>query len=387
MAYDIAAMRAKAKTAFTSKQKDPDQFRVGKLENGQDSLRYRMFILGPYQQGNQLRTGPAQQGMDFYVIPEHLHWINNKPYACPRHHGGGSCRFCDHAFSLLKEVDQEDKEAKKKIYSTWLPQVNYLANIYMTPWSKNPQELHNRVMWTKFTKPVVDILQACFDRPDAGPADDIQAFGPFFDEMGGFIFELTATIMGQTTSFKTSSFVKDGGLGNGVPYPIVHNGGQYDPNIIQAILNARHDLHSKLMPVDLAAIDGVMEQITGAGSVQTFVVGEAAAIQHIQAAVPQAAVVQQAYVPQAAQQVVVPQAVPVAAVPQAVPQAVVPQAVPQATAPVITAATVPVPQAMPSMPAVVSTPAPVVQQASPAQAQQSQTDAMLQDILSKFNVQ
>lgn len=255
MPYDVDAIRKKIKQAQSGKFSDPDEFRPEKAKNAQDPVYYRFFILPPFQQGEKIRGGPAKRGMDdqFYVTHGN-HWVADKPHPCPRVWNGDKCPICDFGFQLLKdEKIAKDDEKRKNVVKQWMPNQQYMMNIFFPVDKRNPEDLHNRVMFYNAPKTVLDICTAALMRDDPGDPDSPEAFGVFFDEANAFLFELQVLKQGKQNSYKTSKFLA-------TPRPMVRQAsGAADEKALQALLASRHDLFSKIEVPDLGKIQRVYE--------------------------------------------------------------------------------------------------------------------------------
>ncbi len=242
MPYNIDDIRKKLKDSSKGKSIDPDEFRPKKIDNQNDQMKYRFFILPPFQQGDKVRGGAASQSMDQFFIHHGTHWIQNRPHACPRLHYNEECPICQFGFDLLGET--KDDEKRKNIVRDWMPNSAYMVNIFFPPWIKsNPEELRGRVMFYNAPKTCFDLWMACVMR-DESNEEDPEAFGVFFDETAGFLFELNVVRKGKNNSYAASKFIAN----NGQPQPMVR-----DDNF-KMLLESRHNLFEKLQKPDPVAI-------------------------------------------------------------------------------------------------------------------------------------
>lgn len=249
MSYDVEAIRKKLKQSMSGKFADPDEFRPEKAKSQTDIIKYRFFILPPLSAGTVLKSGPIKREMDQFFVQHANHWVNDKPHPCPRIWDGQKCDICQFGFDLLKTEEIKNNEEKKRAtVKQWMPTAQYMMNIYFPPSKANPEDLRGRVMFYNAPKTVLDICMACLMRDDAGDAESPEAFGVFFDETNGFLFELQVSKQGRSNSYKTSKFLAQQSpmvrLADGTP----------DMKQLDALLKMRHDLYSKVELPDLVKI-------------------------------------------------------------------------------------------------------------------------------------
>lgn len=260
MPYDIDAIRKKVKEKQAGRQADPDEFRPEKGKSANEPVYYRFFILPPFDMGELIKGGKAKHGMDnqFYVTHAN-HWFGEKPYPCPRVYGDGSgkCKVCDYGFALLKdEKVKANDEVRRKTVSTWMPNQQYMMNIYFPADKKNPEDLHNRVMFYNAPKTVLDICTTALMRDDPGDPESPEAFGIFFDESNGFLFELQVLKSGKQNSYKTSKFLA-------TPRPMIRNqDGSANEKALTKLLESRHDLFAKIEVPNQEKIDKIFQVMT-----------------------------------------------------------------------------------------------------------------------------
>lgn len=248
MPYDLSAIRNKMKQA-SGRRSDPDEFRPEKAK-AQEKHRYRFFVLPGVMEGDKLKSGVAQSSMDIFFTSHGQHWIQNSPHVCPRVNDGNDCELCSFGLNLLRNKSLGEQE-RQSIRSEWLPNSNYVVNIYFPNWKNNPEELRGRVMYYKAPKTVFDIWTACIERDpsDISMSDDeddeVEASGVFFDESNAWLFELQVELQGKSNSYKTSRFVGKSAT------PIVRNDdGTADKKAIAQILASRIDIPSRLEKAD-----------------------------------------------------------------------------------------------------------------------------------------
>ena len=252
MPYDIDKIRQNLQKAVSGKRMDPDEFRVPKVTD--KSLKYRFHILPPIMKGDKIKGGVASASMDNFFITHGEHWINNKPYPCPRVCSNEDCALCNTGFELLKKgkADNKQKPVMDALRSQWMPSTSYYVNILFTNFKGNPEDLRGQIKYYKAPKTVLDIFVAALSRDDAGDEEDPQAYGVFFDELKSFVFELEAVKDGSYNGYKSSKFLPN----NGIATPIISDANG-EPNMaaIKKVLENRIDIFTKLEKPDAYKID------------------------------------------------------------------------------------------------------------------------------------
>lgn len=243
MAYDLNAIRKKIADA-AGKKSDPLEFKPKKVADG-EVMSYRFYVLPPLSKGDKCVGGSASKDMEMYTIANGAHWINNRPYGCPRTLNGDSCPVCDQGFKLLNEVPKEDEGTRTKIKREFMPASYHMVNIYFTDSKSNPEELRGQVRYFSAPHTCYKLWNDAISRDTCGDEDDPQAYGVFFDENAAFLFQLQVTKNGQNNSYVQSKFiVKD------MPRPIADSKAE-----IKDILSRRVDLFTKLYDVDTASLN------------------------------------------------------------------------------------------------------------------------------------
>lgn len=258
MPYDIDAIRKNLQKAVSGKRIDPDEFRVPKVTD--KSLKYRFFVLPPILAGDKTKDGTAKTSMDNFFVTHGEHWINNKPYACPRVINNEECELCSTGFELLKraKADNKPKQVSEAIRKQWMPSTSYYINVLFTHFKHNPDELKGQVKYYKAPKTVLDIFVAALSRDDSGDDEDPQAYGIFFDENKAFAFELEAVKDGSYNGYKSSKFIAN----NGIAVPIVRlESGEPDKAAIKKALENRIDIITKLDKPDQGKISRLASTI------------------------------------------------------------------------------------------------------------------------------
>jgi len=258
MSYDINDIRKKLQSAGDGKRQDPDEFRPEKVKNPGDNFKYRFYILPPVGAGQIIKGGQAPKSMDQFFVKHGNHWIENRPHPCPRVWDNSHCDVCDFGFALLKDCHKDDKTKRTQIVKDWMPNQNYMVNIFFPNVKQNPEALRNTVKWYNASKTCFEIWTKCLMSDNAGDPDEPLAHGIFFDEYKSWLFELDITEQGRQNSYKTSRFLASGGL----PIPIAKNAdGSANEAAIKGILKLRHDLHSKVETPDPSKIKQLADKI------------------------------------------------------------------------------------------------------------------------------
>ena len=259
--YDVNAIRQKLKQT-QGKFKDEDEFKPGKAESATEAKKYRFFILPPLLKGDMLKSGEVKQSMEQFFISHANHWVNDKPYPCPRvWTPSEECPICQFGFDLLKEeANKSDDDKRRAVIRQWMPTQYNMVNIFFTSWKGNPEELRGKVKFFNASKTLFDQWAAALMKEDSGDPEDPQAYGVFFDENAGFVYELQVLKQGRQNSYKTSKFLPN----NGNPTPMIKNAdGSANEKMLPKLLRNRHNLWDKIEipdPAKIATIYSVMSQ-------------------------------------------------------------------------------------------------------------------------------
>ena len=259
--YDVNAIRQKLKQSMSGKFTDPDEFKPDKAKSTTEAIKYRFFVLPPLFKGDVLKSGTVARSMDQFFISHANHWINDKPYPCPRVWGGsGRCDVCQFGFDLLKEEEnQKDEDKRRKVIKQWMPTTYHMVNIFFTNWKGNPEDLRGKVKYYNASKTLFDQWTVALMRDDAGDSEDPQAYGVFFDENAGFVYELQNLKQGRQNSYKTSKFLPNGGVG----VPMIKNkDGSPNVEMLAKLLKLRHNLWDKIEIPDEAKIKKIFNVMT-----------------------------------------------------------------------------------------------------------------------------
>lgn len=258
MPYDVDAIRKRLKQSMSGKFNDPDEFRPEKAKSEIEATKYAFFILPPVCVGDAIKGGTAKRGMENQFFCAHgTHWVQDKPYPCPRIWDGSKCKMCEFGFELLKDENIKSNDNKRTaVVKQWMPTQYYMMNIFFPHLKTNPEDLRGRVMFYNAPKTIVDICSACLMRDDAGDPESPEAFGVFFDENAGFVFELQVTKHGRNNSYKTSKF-------RPALQPMARNpDGSPNPKMISDILASRHDLFSKMEAPNAEKLDKIYKLLS-----------------------------------------------------------------------------------------------------------------------------
>lgn len=258
--YDVQAIRNKLKSTMTGKYSDPDEFKPEKANSTTDPLKYRFFIMPPLLKGDVLKTGEVKRSMEQFFISHANHWINDKPYPCPRVWDGSDCKVCQFGFDLLKEeANQKDEDKRRKIIRQWMPTTYHMVNIFFLNWKGNPEELRGKVKFYNASKTLFDQWTTTLMRDDCGDPEDPQAFGIFFDENAAFTYELQVLKQGRQNSYKTSKFLSNGGE----PVPMIKaKPGESNEEVLAKLLRCRHNLWDKITAPDIEKLERVFSVMT-----------------------------------------------------------------------------------------------------------------------------
>lgn len=239
--YDIEKIRQKMAQKISGRRMDPFEFRPQKAGAG-EVLKYRFYVLPDLSKGDKVQGGVASRDMELFVLKHGQHWINNQPHACPRLYNDEECDLCQVGFDALNEIHKSETEKRAAVRKQWLSSSVFAANIYFPPVDPNPKELHGKVMWYNAPKQVFDIWHAALGRDSIGDQHDPEAFGVIYNPYNAFLFQLVATPFGNYNEYKSSKFIAAAGA-----HPIAMlKDRKPDEAAIQAILDCRHDLYTKV---------------------------------------------------------------------------------------------------------------------------------------------
>jgi len=257
--YDLKKIRKKIKEKQGGRSRDPNEFKTPQPKSDSEPIKIRFFILPPLKKGDTCADGVASQDMDLFYVANGSHWVNNRPYPCPRVHDDENCTMCDFAFELMSET--QDKDERRAIARQYLPQTKYAVNVLFLNSETNPEDVRGKVMWYNVSKQVFDKFEACICRDNAGDDADPQAYGVFFDEENAYAFQLEILKSGQYPSYKTSKFLAGSGT---MPIAAKKVDGKVvpDSNKIKKILDQRHDLFTKFETRDQDKISELVTMVT-----------------------------------------------------------------------------------------------------------------------------
>lgn len=230
--------------------RDPEEFRPDNVKPGQ-TKDYYFYVLFP------------NDGEDMWFVENGSHWIDRRPYTCPRVSGEGDCPVCQLGFDLIEGV--EDKETRSKIGKKFFPATRYGINILFTD-DKDNGEYANRVMWYNAPNTVIKKMQEAFLRESAGDnPNKPQAFGDFFNPSASYMFNLSVSEKSGYNNYDASDFLAHAGT-KAIPEQVTfEKGGKKttgDP------LDFRHDLRSKIDPINMDFLNEYVEKFDGASDGQ-----------------------------------------------------------------------------------------------------------------------
>lgn len=241
---------------------DPNEWRPPKASAGQE-LNFKFIVLPPLKPNDAVTGGKSRTDMkELYSVRVGQHWINNKPYTCPRVHDGTDCPYCAHGFALLSETD--DQEQRKQIVRAYLPKEAHVVNVYFPAFQSTPPDLQGKVKWVAITQRAVwDKFNACIslDEEQAGgdTPEEQKAWGFFYEPEESYIFSLNITLKNKYNDYSQSKFIPS------TRGPIVRKkDGTLDEERLKLILAQRHDLGTKFQAPDVAKLEQLLKAVTKA---------------------------------------------------------------------------------------------------------------------------
>jgi hypothetical protein len=241
------------------KQRDPNEWRPPQIKPADDpkneGVKFKFIVLPPLNKGDVCVGGTASKSMDLYHTTVGTHWINNRPYECPRIHDGVDCPFCSLGFDLLSNTDVE--QTRKDIAKAYLPRTYYPVNIYFPPFSSTPEELRGQVKWYAMQKTVNDIMAQTLMKDGPGDPADPQAYGFFYLPEESFVFQLEIHPQAQFNDYKKSKFLPT----TRGPMIVKKGTTEMDEKTIADILAKRHDLFTKYPTRDVEALQKLADAV------------------------------------------------------------------------------------------------------------------------------
>lgn len=266
----LARVRKKLQDKQGSKFKaDPTQWKpptVGPTE----TKSYKFIILPPLSKGDPCWTdaGPGTSKSitdmgDLYYYQAGQHWIDKRPYECPRIHDEAECPICQLGFDLMAET--EDKDTRSRIAKNYLSKNNQVVNIYFLDVQSNPEDVRGKVFWFSISqKGVFDRFSECINRDESEAAGDTpeeaKAWGLFYMPDQCYVFNLIIKQKNKYNDYGDSKF-----LPSTRGYLATANG-KPDVEKIRTILNSRHDLSAKFSPRDRVKLQELTQKLMSAGS-------------------------------------------------------------------------------------------------------------------------
>lgn len=253
-----------------SSGRDPHMFRPPNVKSG-ETKKFRFVVLPGLIKGDKVHDGTASMTMGGVEAPEDpeerlftipfcekggQHWIQGRPYECPRLFDNDECPWCELGFELRNQTDLE--EERRRISRLYLPRPIFAVNIYFPPSKVNPTDLHGKVMWYGMPKTVYDKMEECVMRSEEeGTKDEDEPlpYGFFYDPSDCLIFQLEVGHKGGYNNYDNAKFlVKRLSLAN-------------TSDEIQAILDKRHDINAKFKKRDVKLLQDLLAKL-GKGGVE-----------------------------------------------------------------------------------------------------------------------
>lgn len=242
-----------------SRAVDPTEWRPPKVAPTQ-KLSFKLIVLPPLKSGDRCATGIAKTDMmELYDYRAGTHWIENRPYECPRLHDGVECPYCQLGFDLIGET--EDKEQRRQLAKTYLPREVRAINIYFPPFKTNPPEVRGKVFWMAVSqKSIYQLFDECLKRNEddakGDTSEEDQAWGFFYEPDESYVFNLVIKHKNQYNDYSESKFLAS------TRGPMIANAdGSMNVDKVKAILNQRHDLGQKFSPRDAAKLKELANKI------------------------------------------------------------------------------------------------------------------------------
>ncbi len=251
---DVDAIRKKMADAKGGRMTDPNEFRPPQVKEG-ESFKFRFFILPPFEAGEKCADGEFTQTSELFYVQNGSHWINNKPYPCPRIHNDEECPMCSLGFELMGET--QDKKMRSQIARQYLPQQKYAMNIYFPNDKANPEDLRGTVKWFNPGQSIYNKMEACIMNDDEGDPADPQAYGIFYDPYESYLFQLVVGFKGGYRNYDESKFLASVGK-----RPIAAKDKKPLESRIDEILAQRHDLFTKFDEPDTDKLASLVKSMT-----------------------------------------------------------------------------------------------------------------------------
>lgn len=258
----------KARNALKNKEggsnRDPHEWRSPK--NVSKKMSFKFVILPPLEKGEKAFGGrkndTEMDGLPFYKGG--THWVNKRPYECPRIHDGEKCDYCQTAFDLFEETT--DKKQRTLIAKKYLPSETYAVNIYFPPYPNTDPDIADRVFFAKFgQRNFINNLSECIrlDEDDAlgDTPEENRAWGLFYLAERMYVYAFNIKEKGGYNNYDDSKFLVST-LGS-----LKEILGRIDPKLgtdekVEEILSQRHDLGSKYDDRDPEAIKRLLDHDT-----------------------------------------------------------------------------------------------------------------------------
>lgn len=255
----LAEVRKRYQEQSGRRSQDPNEWKPPKVQEGKE-YKVKFIILPPLEVGDKCYGGTNTTNMR--GLPTYrggTHWINNRPYECPRLHDNEECKYCQYGFDLLSET--EDKDDRRQILRAYVANEFYAVNIYFPPYKSCPPDLRGKVMWWKVTqKTVWTKFRECLERNEEDARGDTPEeelpWGFFYEPDEAYQFLLHVTSKGDFNNYELSKFIAS------TKGPIIAgDDGEVDWEKLQPILDQRHDLGAKFDARDGAKLAGMVDAL------------------------------------------------------------------------------------------------------------------------------
>jgi hypothetical protein len=251
-----------------SSGRDPHMFRPPNVKQG-ETKKFRFVVLPGVIKGDKCIDGTVSRTLGGMKVPEDpderlmtipfcekggQHWIQGRPYECPRLFDNDECPWCELGFELRNQTDLE--EERRRISRLYLPRPVFASNIYFPASKINPSDLHGKVLWYAMPKTIYDKMEECVMRSEeegTKDPDEPLPYGFFYDPEDCLMFQLEVGHKGGYNNYDNSKFlVKRLRLAE-------------TNDEIQSILDRRHDINAKFKPRDAKALGEMLAKLGKGG--------------------------------------------------------------------------------------------------------------------------
>lgn len=234
---------------------DPAEFKAPKVDF-KKSKSLKFIVLPPLEVGETCATGENKTDMEnIWSYRIGTHWINNRPYSCPRIFNNEKCPYCNLGFSLLE--DEADEDRRREIAKLYLPRVTHATNVYFPPYESNPEDLRGKVKWYNITqktvyKKMTDTFMRNEEDATGDTPEETKAFGFFYLPDESYVFNMKITHKGGYNNYDLSDFLPS------TKGPIADTQDE-----INRILSQRHDLGSKFTEPNVEVLQDLANKAQG----------------------------------------------------------------------------------------------------------------------------